>query len=283
MYPVGHHDEFGRGADTPLPPERIARLVAKENEALDNEFGERRGAGGEVHVQSHARDGGKIEVSDYWRARPGKGSGSERSPESSKVRNLLDDAENAGDENDAGDSKPGNSLPAPGSREPVDPEDFYRKAEFDPNGESEWQAFRRRPVDAVRAGIERNRADDTTEKEYPGGDHHNNEADAFRHAYWSFETTRRIGPEAAKEFGDAHERSDPNPTPERLMDLYNNKAGRDLATDPANADRDGREVIREAIHDGKLRTRPFETNEPHSPLPDRAPGLLFRPSDSQRR
>ena len=80
MYPVGHHDEFGRGADTPLPPERIAHLVAKENEALDNEFGlpspkrsrfgfaqagERGCAGGEVHVQSHARDGGKTEVADY--------------------------------------------------------------------------------------------------------------------------------------------------------------------------------------------------------------------------
>lgn len=85
-------------ADTPPePPERIAHLVATENEGLDNEFGERRGAGGEVHVQSHAREGGKVEVSDYWRAAPGQGSGSERPPEPPRARNLLDDAENAED------------------------------------------------------------------------------------------------------------------------------------------------------------------------------------------
>ena len=72
MYPDTHRDEFGRGADAPLPPERIAHLVAKENAALDNEFGERRGTSGEVHVQFHARDGGKVEVADYWRAAPGQ-------------------------------------------------------------------------------------------------------------------------------------------------------------------------------------------------------------------
>ena len=65
------------------------------------------------------------------------------------------------------------------------------------------------------------------------------------------------------------------------MDLYNNKVGRDLAADPENAGRDGREVIREAIRDGKLRTRPFETDEPRSPLPDRPPGMLYRRSGSQ--
>ncbi len=87
-------------------------------------------------------------------------------------------------------------------------------------------------------------------------------------------TGERLG--TAKDFGDAHERSVANPTPERLMDLYNNKVGRDLAADPDNTGRDGREVIREAIRDGKLRTKPFETNEPRSPMPDQAPGLLFR-------
>jgi hypothetical protein len=242
---------------------------------LEDEFGERRSTSGEVHVQAHARDGGKVEVSDYWRARPGQGGGNDFP----KRRNLLDETGNAEDAQAGTDD----SLPTPDSREPVDPEDFYRKVEFDPNGESEWEAFRRRPVDAVRAGMERNKADNVTRDEYPGVRPHNNEADAFRHAYWSFETTRRVGPEAAKTFGDAHERGDSNPIPERLMDLYNNKVGRDLAADPTNADRDGHEVIREAIREGKLRTKPFETNEPRSPFPDRAPGLLFRPSGGQRR
>ena len=237
-----------------------------------------------MHVQSHARDGGKVEVADYWRSRPGEGGASESAPESPKVRNLLDNAENAGD-TQAGtdDNKTDDSLPAPDSREPVDPEDFYRKVEFDPNGEKLWEAALRRPLDARQANELETEVTKITEKEYPGVIPHNNEADAFRHAYWSFEIARKAGPEAAKEFGDAHERSDSNPTPERLMDLYNNKVGRDLAADPVNADRDGRDVIREAIREGKLRTSPFETNEPRSLLPDRAPGLLYRPPGGQRR
>ena len=166
-------------------------------------------------------------------------------------------------------------LPTPDSREPVDPEDFYRKIGFDPNGEKQWQAVLRRPLDAPRVGELEAKASNIAREEYPGVLPRNNEADAFRHAYWSFEVARQIGPDAAKEFGDAHERSDPNPIPERLMDLYNNKIGRDLAADPRNADRDAREVIREAIREEKLRTNPFRTSEPPSLLPDRAPGFLY--------
>ena len=105
MYPDTHHDEFGRGADTPLPPERIAHLVAQENEALNSEFGlpspkrsrfgfaqagERRSAGGAVHVQSHSRDGGKTEVADHWRAAPGEGGG-ENDPDRSAGTDSGDD------------------------------------------------------------------------------------------------------------------------------------------------------------------------------------------------
>jgi hypothetical protein len=66
------------------------------------------------------------------------------------------------------------------------------------------------------------------------------------------------------------------------MDLYNNKVGRDLAADPENAGRGGREVIREAIRDGRLRTRPFETAEPPAPLPDRPPGIIYGRSRNPR-
>ncbi len=283
----------GRTDTPPLKPQYVAHLVEQTNREMETSEREFDGnpsarAGGAVHVQSHTRDSGKVEVSDYWRARPGEGGGSESSSESPQARNFLDEAENAGDETDdkprrREDGTADDPLPAPDTREPVDPETFYRKLEFDPNGEGEWEAFRQRPWDAARARMERSRTDNITREEYPGENHHNNEADAFRHAHWSFEVARKIGPDAAKEFGDAHERSEANPTPERLMDLYNNKVGRDLAMDPENAGRDARDVIREAIREGKLKTSPFETNEPRSPLPDRAPRLLYRPPGGQRR
>ena len=94
----------------------------------------------------------------------------------------------------------------------------------------------------------------------------NDEADAFRHAYWNYMMTQSIGGEEAKKFGDAHEvtgaaRSEAagnDVTDEVLMDLYNNNMGRTLAQDPDNAGRDPAEVIQEAIANGDLRTTPFE-------------------------
>jgi hypothetical protein len=280
------YDDTGKAIDVPpLPPEAVAHQVAQVNREMDRlerslagtsivaqekrddenrqpfderPTGNREGA---VHVQAHTRDGGKTEVADYWRAAPGEG----------ERVNFADGADTTNDENDTGND----SLPHPDSRDPVDPEGFYRKIGFDPNGEKQWQAVLRRPLDAKQAGRLETEASDIAREEYPGTHPHNSEADAFRHAYWSFKVAREIGADAAKEFGDAHERSDPNPTPERLMDLYNNKVGRDLAADSKNADRDAREVIREAIREGKLRTSPFKIDEPPSLLPDRAPGFLY--------
>jgi murein DD-endopeptidase MepM/ murein hydrolase activator NlpD len=75
---------------------------------------------GEVHVQAHARDGGKVEVADYWRAAPGAGSESEPAPGPSKVRNLLDGAEDAGEETaEAGDAQAGADDDRPKSVSPV--------------------------------------------------------------------------------------------------------------------------------------------------------------------
>ena len=86
--------------------------------------------------------------------------------------------------------------------------------------------------------------------------------------------TREFGLRAAKGIGDAHERAGKYDAPdvydlnrkarsirngpeERLMDLFNNHAGRALAMDPRNAGRSGIEVILEAARDGVLQTRPF--------------------------
>lgn len=66
----------------------------------------------------------------------------------------------------------------------------------------------------------------------------------------------------AKGFGDAHEISRSNSPGDRLMDLYNNNAGRKLALDPANKGRPADEVILDALRQGQLQTRPFAIKSP---------------------
>jgi hypothetical protein len=80
LYPgPAQYDGVGRMIDTPpRPPGEVARQVTQTNrelEAMERGFDERSSGSGEVHVQSHTRDGGRTEVVDYWRARPGEGGG----------------------------------------------------------------------------------------------------------------------------------------------------------------------------------------------------------------
>ena len=82
--------------------------------------------------------------------------------------------------------------------------------------------------------------------------------DAYRHAYWSFVMTRDFGAEIAKQVGDTHERRRPNPDGDLLMDLYNNRVGRELALDPRNHGRPAEQVIGEALEAGLLRLFPFD-------------------------
>ncbi len=84
-------------------------------------------------------------------------------------------------------------------------------------------------------------------------------ADAFRHIYWSYRMTEKLGPDAAKKFADGHEITDPTPDGDRLMDLFNNNLGRRLAVDPANKGRPAGDVILEAIKKGDAQTQPFKT------------------------
>ncbi len=96
---------------------------------------------------------------------------------------------------------------------------------------------------------------------------HNDEADAFRHALWSYRAAKAFGVDAAKWLGDSHEREEPNEMDERLMDLFNNHVGRQLAIDPRNAARSDIEVIQEAMRNGDLQLEPFRIRKPaHDPF-----------------
>ena len=71
---------------------------------------------------------------------------------------------------------------------------------------------------------------DMTQKEGAYSNTHNNEADAFKHAYMTWHLSWYYGDQKAKELGDMHEDETPNaPFGERNMDLWNNAIGREIA------------------------------------------------------
>ena len=71
---------------------------------------------------------------------------------------------------------------------------------------------------------------DMTQKEGAYSNTHNNEADAFKHAYMSWFLSYWKDDLTAKQLGDMHEDETPNaPAYERNMDLWNNAIGREIA------------------------------------------------------
>ena len=146
---------------------------------------------------------------------------------------------------------------------------MYKKLGFDPKGIDQILAFFNDPGPGSIAGTLFFVADLLAKFKRNNGDFGtgskrtlNLKQDAFRHAYWSYKVTQLIGADLAKGFGDAHEISQPNPAGGRLMDLYNNNAGRKLALDPANKGRPADEVILDALLQGQLQTRPFAIKSP---------------------
>ena len=72
---------------------------------------------------------------------------------------------------------------------------------------------------------------DMTQKEGAYSNIHNNEADAFKHAYMSWLLSYKYGGDfVAEQLGNFHENETPNaPFGERNMDLWNNAMGREIA------------------------------------------------------
>ncbi len=126
MYPgVAKYDAIGKMIDPdPVPPYRIARQVEAINRemerniqgetARDGGFDERPSGDGEVHVQSHTRDGGKTDVADYWRSRPGEGGS-----DSADAANAEDENTDGGIQAGADDAKPWRDRHNPELREAI--------------------------------------------------------------------------------------------------------------------------------------------------------------------
>lgn len=73
-------------------------------------------------------------------------------------------------------------------------------------------------------------AKEETKKRFPKiAKPHNNQADAFRHCYWSALLVKELGYITAKKYTDIHEAGlKDNPKLEKKMDLHNNKVGLQL-------------------------------------------------------
>ena len=112
---------------------------------------------------------------------------------------------------------------------------------------------------------------DMTQKEGAYSNTHNNEADAFKHAYMSWFLSYWGNDIKSKELGDMHEDETPNaPTYERNMDLWNNAIGREIAYEmkwqlgndydligEEWANQTAKQKIWEKMQQGELITNPF--------------------------
>ncbi|XP_077987702.1 pancreatic triacylglycerol lipase-like [Glandiceps talaboti] len=97
-----------------------------------------------------------------------------------------------------------------------------------------------------------------TKTTFPNEYYANGRSSAFRHALWMYRVTKKFNEETAKAYGDAHERSGKNTLRDKLMDLYNNQAGRCLAQDSKNNGKNDVDVILAAVNNGVLQTK-FDT------------------------
>jgi hypothetical protein len=96
-------------------------------------------------------------------------------------------------------------------------------------------------------------ADAVARQRFPGEDQHDNNADAFRHAYANALLTQRFGPEFAAAYATAHERIPDNPSAVEAMDLYNNERGRligQLLPDASHEELADR--VEQAVRDGRM-------------------------------
>lgn len=100
-----------------------------------------------------------------------------------------------------------------------------------------------------------------------------NEADAYRHFRWNADMVRSLGSDKANTIATNHERAnwlmDHGAIPGQsmtfdiplssLMDMHNNRVGREMASDPELGQRTPDELFNKALESGKLITTPDQT------------------------
>jgi hypothetical protein len=128
---------------------------------------------------------------------------------------------------------------------------FGLKDMRDIKGKAETVALERYPKpENLRAGFPQNAEVRAGFDTWAQNDGH---SDAFRHAYWNALMTQRFGEDFAARFASAHEGAGGNPADREAMDLYNNEAGRRIATQNPNASEEElADLVQQAIRDGEM-------------------------------
>ncbi len=140
------------------------------------------------------------------------------------------------------------------------------KLDFKEKGIGKIRLGLREPIDTIRVrGVKKEprfklEMWERTKKRFPTDKIHiDDTADAYRHALSSYIASIRFGERFAKDAGDINERDNLNDSRgARLMDLYNNAMGRELAKNHKNRLRKPEGVIDEALESGLLQTKPFQ-------------------------
>ncbi len=142
-------------------------------------------------------------------------------------------------------------------------EEFYKIVKFNPYGESLNVVAIKDPFGAIHAKSVKDETVALTSKLFPNVYAYDNEADAFRHAYFSFRLSQEIGESRAKRFTDAYEIHNINRVGSRCMDLWNNREGRMMNAAIKNSAKFDKKNLAErevlnAIKMKKLALRPFQ-------------------------
>lgn len=136
--------------------------------------------------------------------------------------------------------------------------------EFAPGelNEKEKELVKAHPLAAVQVAWARDTANAVTEGLFgESWKTENTRENAFRHCLWNALMAYTIGPELARQFGDAHEYGMMEKYPENTkMDLHNNEIGYQIGTAPFTEDELGAEA---RARYGRAYGRIFTSYDPH--------------------
>ena|GEM_PF-3196732 len=153
-------------------------------------------------------------------------------------------------------------LPDESAKPPVSLAELYKELEFNPDSAGIHRVALFDPEGTFYAKKFKDEAVKKVAELYPNVEPVDNEADAFRHAYFSFRLADAIGVKRAKKFTDAYEVSNINKLGGRCMDLWNNREGRRMSVESQNLKTSDRravaeDLVKEAIKSKRLMLEPF--------------------------
>lgn len=128
---------------------------------------------------------------------------------------------------------------------------YYSPTDLNP---LEQALYDQNPWKGLQALWEGNKAVNEAQERY-NGSLHNDNGDAFRHAYWNAMMVKHIDYSWAYDWATAHEEgAEGQPAIEGKMDLYNNMMGRLIGNaNKSKSDEEIADIIQEAVRNGEMK------------------------------